>query len=275
MPWTGIHLTWMSDSTSTVMTSCGRPVKIYSFSCNLLDTPAISAWAKHFRNHYCRDSEIDSLCVPMKISRKTYLETYKFPVKKAAQKGEKTGPATRAGDFAEILVSDFLTYRLNYWVPRVRYAFKINPNSSDQGSDVVGMRLTEFGAAEDELIVYEVKAKFTGGPLNRLQDAVDHSDKDQYRLAESLNAIRQRLKWTGRNLESEKVIRFQNPDDNPYPLKFGAAAVVTHTVFDEIKLSATTTNKHRNKDKLELLVIEGPEMMELVHHLYQKAADEA
>lgn len=275
MPWTGIHLNWISNSTAAVITSCGRPIKIYNFSYNLGDKATVSAWAKHFRNHYCTDSEIDSLCVPMKISRKAYLEKYKFPVKKATHKGEKTGPATRAGDFAEILVSDFLTYRLHYWVPRVRYAFKTNPNSSDQGSDVVGMRLIEFGATHDELIVYEVKAKFTGGPMNRLQDAVDHSDKDKYRLAESLNAIRQRLKWTGHNSESDKVIRFQNPDDNPYPLKFGAAAVVTQTVFDEIKLSATDTNKHRNKDKLELLVIQGPEMMKLTHHLYQKAADEA
>ncbi|WP_177307785.1 Hachiman antiphage defense system protein HamA [Pseudoduganella namucuonensis] len=250
-------------------------MKIYDFSYNLGDPKTISEWAKHFRNHYCRDIEIDSLCTPMKISRKTYLETYKFPVKKAAQKGQKTGPATRAGDFAEILVSDFLTYRLNYWVPRVRYSFKTNPNSSDQGSDVVGMRLVQFGAVKDELIVYEVKAKLTGVPMNRLQDAVDHSDKDQFRLAESLNAIRQRLKWTGFTEDSDRVIRFQNPDDNPYPLRYGAAAVVTQEVFNKGKLSLTSAIKHNNRDKLDLMVIRGADMMNLVHHLYEKAADEA
>ncbi|MDX8122181.1 Hachiman antiphage defense system protein HamA [Janthinobacterium sp. GMG2] len=265
----------MLDSAAAVTTACGQAVKIYDFSYELGDAVTISAWAKHFRNHYCDDNEIDSLCVPMNISRKEYLETYKFPVRKALQKGQKTGPATRAGDFAEILVSDFLTYRLQYWVPKVRYAFKINPNSSDQGSDVVGMRLVQLGAEKDELIVYEVKAKFTGSPVNRLQDAVDHSDKDKYRLAESLNAIRQRLKYTGNSAESEKVIRFQNPDDNPYPLRYGAAAVVAQTVFDVNKLALTSTLMHKNRDKLDLMIIHGPDMMNIVHHLYEKAADEA
>lgn len=265
----------MADSGDVVTTSCGLAAKIYDFTYKLGESKIISEWAKHFRNHYCSDAEIDSLCGPMKISRKKYLESFKFPVKKAVQKGEKTGPATRAGDFAEILVSDLLTYQHSYWVPRVRYAFKINPNSSDQGSDVVGMRLTHMGALQDELIVYEVKAKLTGSPINRLQDAVDHSDKDQFRLAESLNAIRQRLKWMGRTSESDYVIRFQNPDDNPYPLKYGAAAVVTQKVFDKNRLSLTTTLKHSNRDKLELIVIRGPDMMKLVHHLYEKAADEA
>jgi len=275
MPWTGKHLAWMTDSTAVVTTSCGRSVKVYDFSYDMADSITMSAWAKHFRNHYCSDNEIDSLCLPMKISRKAYLENYKFPVKKIIYKEQKHGPATRAGDFAEILVSDVLTYHFKYWVPRVRYSFKVNPNSSDQGSDVVGMLLTEYGATRNELIVYEVKAKFTGSPINRLQDAVDHSDKDKRRLAESLNAIRQRLNWTGYTEESEKVIRFQNPEDNPYPLRYGAAAVVTKKVFDKNKLSETSTLKHSNKDSLDLMVIQGAEMMDLVHHLYEKAADEA
>lgn len=74
------------------------------------DEAVLSAWAKHSRNHYCLDTDIDFL--RGKQSRKDYLNALKFPCSST-----KLGPGIRAGDFGEILVADYLQWRLGFWVP--------------------------------------------------------------------------------------------------------------------------------------------------------------
>ena len=277
MTWSDEHIKWLEDTGTNGVTSCGKVVPIYRFDYVESDHKVMSAWAYHFRNHYCEDSTIDSLRDGYKISRKDYLLNMKFPVKKAVDKSEKTGPATRSGDFAEILVADYLSVKLKYWVPRVRYEFKVNRNTSEQGADVVGMKFNpKKFTPKDELLVFEVKATLSGSKkVNRLQDAINHSDKDRLRIGESLNAVRQRLQLKNRHVEANYILRFQNPKDDPYLMKYGAAAVITDSAFDSTLIASCDTKSHKNKNKLQLFVINGADMMKLVHSLYERAADEA
>lgn len=277
MPWTNQHLKWLEDTGETITTVCGKEAPVYTFNPDMADEVAMSAWAKHFRNHYCDDNEIDELREGTGLSRTEYLLKSKLPVKKVTAPHERTGPATRSGDFTEILVSDFLEFTLNYWVPRTRYEFKVNPNLSENGSDVIGFKFSSSGKSKnDELMIYEVKGSLTGKkPSNRLQIAVDDSNKDRFRVAESLNAIKQRLKLKGLKKDSIKVQRFQNISDHPYKEMYGAASVLTNTMYSEVELSKTDSKKHVNSSSLSLLVIKGNDLMNIVHALYQRAAHEA
>lgn len=277
MTWSDKHIKWLDDTGERCVTACGKVVPIYRFNYIATDDLTMSSWAYHFRNHYCEDSTIDSLRAGYKISKKDYLINLKFPVEKALNKSEKTGPATRSGDFSEILVADYLSSKLKYWVPRIRYEFKINRNTSEQGTDVLAMKFdAKKFSPKDELFVFEVKATLSGKKKpNRLQDAIDHSDKDRFRIGESLNAVRQRLQLKNRHKEADYILRFQSLKDDPYIIKFGAAAVMTDDAFDKALIASCNSKTHVNQDKLELFVINGADMMKLCHSLYERAADEA
>lgn len=237
------------------------------------DDAILSAWAKHFREHYCRDDQIDALRNGTKLTRAEYLRTIKFP-----DESDPPGPSIRAGDFGEILVADYLEFRLGFWLPRTRYDNKVVRNESTKGTDIIGFKIVGPGQdnPKDSLALFEAKAQFTGNkPKGRLQDAVNDSEKDEIRKAESLNAIKQRFLDYGRAVEVQTVERFQNPVDRPYSEEYGAVALLSSSVFDKKDIQATTTAAHPHTSNLRLIVIHGPELMQLVHELYRRAADEA
>ncbi len=123
------HLDWLLDTGKKLKTACGTEVNVLELK-HANDAGILSAWAKHFRNQYCSDSEIDAL--KGKMSRKEYLENIKFPSKTGAP-----GPSIRAGDFAEILLADYIEWGLGFWVPRVRWDGKVIKNESAKGCDVI------------------------------------------------------------------------------------------------------------------------------------------
>jgi hypothetical protein len=272
MPWTSQHLDWLADTGETLTTADGKAVKIYKLSPQNHDE-IFTSWAKHFRNHYCLDSEIDALRAGTGLSRADYLLEYAFPGKSAPP-----GPSIRAGDFAEILLADYLEFLCQFWVPRFRYDEKAIRDESTKGADVIGFKfIFSDETADDILSTFEAKAKLTGTATgNRLQDAVDDSEKDFYvRKGQSLNAIKRRLIRSGNREDAEKVARFQNKADHPYREISGAAAVLSTSAFDPTALGATNTSSHPNNGDLELLIITGESLMDLVHFLYDKAADDA
>lgn len=272
MPWTSEHTQWLVDTGKRLNTSDGKSIEIWEFQ-HQRDDAVFSAWAKHFRNHYCLDSEIDYFRRGTGLTRSEYLNSIKLPDMAVAP-----GPSIRAGDFSEILVADFLEYICRYWVPRTRYGDKTIRNESTKGSDIIGFFFAKEGeiSEKDKLAIFESKAQFSGKrPKARLQDAVNDSAKDIVRKAESLNAIKQRLYYRGKLDEAEKIERFQNEVDHPYEETFGAVALFEHTLFDENLAVTTTSADHPNESALTLVVIKGVEMMPLVHELYKRAADEA
>lgn len=265
------HVEWLMDAGQYIATADGKPVLILEF-CPVDDPVLVSAWAKHFRNHYCLDAEIDELREGTGCSRSDYLTTFKFPSPDLSP-----GPSIRAGDFSEILVADYLEYALGYWIPRWRYDRKTIHNESTKGTDVLGFKLC--GAQEspdDAMVLAEVKAQLSESAVKpRLQDAVDDSVKDELRKAESLNALKQRLRDKHLLDEARRVARFQNPVDKPYQERPYAVAVFSATAYDETIIAATCTSAHPARATLTLIAIRGKDLMSLVHKLYRKAADEA
>ena len=127
------------------------------------------------------------------------------------------------------------------------------------------------------VLAFEVKAQLTDyGYKGRLQTAIDDSSKDILRRATTLNATKQRLRRSGQQEKVLLVQRFQNQADHPYIFRSGAAAVLSDAAYDETLIqSSTTIAGHENKGNLDLIVIRGNDLMNLVHGLYQRAADEA
>ena len=271
MPWTSQHIKWLQPASQSLKTADGKTIEVREFQ-HKSDAVVLSAWAKHFRHHYCLDIEIDTSRQGTGLSRSEYLTQLVFP-----DSTSKLGPPIRAGDFAEILVADYVQYVLNYWVPRTRYCAKTVRDESTKGCDIIGLKLFGNGTptSRDELMLFEAKAQFSGDSAKpRLQDAVDDSVKDQLRLAESLNAMKRQLLRINNKEDAKKIERFQSRVDHPCKEVYGAAALFTSEVLDPAEIGKTTTAHHPAAD-LQLVVIHGVAMMDLVHGLYRRAANEA
>lgn len=265
------HIGWLENTGEVLETADGRTVEIWNFNYED-DDDIMSSWARHFREHYCSDDELPALVAGTGKTKAEFLTEIKFPDARRAP-----GPSTRSGDFAEILVADFIEYVLGYWCPRqVRYEDRVNRNVSTNGCDILGFKFTEDepGSQDDELFLLESKASFRATARNRLQDAIDDSIKDMTREAMSLSAIKQRLRR--RSLEdAAKVQRFQQEADRPFKRISGAAVVSEDDVYEGMGLEEADASAHPNADNLRLIVIKGTSMMDLVHRLYGRAADEA
>lgn len=246
-----------------ILTDDGEIVEVYELSDNI-DPTSFDEWANHFRNQYCPDGMIDMLVSGTGLTKEEYLLQTIFP-----DESKDFGPATRSGDFAELLVSDYLEFILGYIVPRERYKKKYNKNNSTQGTDIIALKmLSEKHSSNDEFLTFEVKAQASGGaPKNRLQDAVNDSYKDAIRKGESLNALKH-IYLEKQDFDNAKMIeRFQNKPDRPYVEKQGAAAIHTTDTFSE-----SLIKKVKIKDKIWMIVIKKNNLMNLIHELYRRAA---
>jgi hypothetical protein len=237
------------------------------------DATYLSEWASRFRQTYCSDSDIDILREGTGKSRAEYLLDLVFPDKSAPP-----GPGVRSGDFAELLVSDYVEFILGYWVPRDKYAEKGSRNESVKGVDIVGFKCPDARQPKvtDEMLTFEAKAQLGDGKYKgRLQDAVEDSGKDYFRAAETLAAMKRRMHIAGERVSMLVVERFQNPVDRPYRHISGAAAILSESAFDADGIKSTTISAHNNSGSLILVVVKGEDLMTLAHELYQRAADEA
>ncbi len=271
------HITEWLHQVASIKTSEGKDIEVWELN-HQTNQKILSAWAKHFREQYCSDNLLNRLRSGTELTRNDYLVQIIFPDQKISP-----GPSIRAGDFGELLVSDYLEFAMNYWVPRLRMESKATRNESVKGCDVVGFKFANenyTASPQDELAIYECKATLSNTTLpanfNRLQDAINDSMKDDLRKAESLNFLKRRLIEKG-DQTSSQIGRFQNSEDQPYKEINGAAAILTTTAFNKIKenLQNTKINSHPNKSGLKLLVISGDGLMEFVHALFKRAADEA
>lgn len=259
--------------TDTRLTSVeGQNIEVWELFIPEAD-PCLNEWAARFRQNYCLDTEIDELRNGTGLSRSEYLIQLVFP-----DKIDAPGPGVRSGDFAELLIADYIEHVLDFWVPRGKYAEKASRNESVKGVDILGFKFIEVGKASptDTLLAFEVKAQISGGKYQgRLQAAINDSSKDFLRSAYTLNATKRRLMNQGNHQGTLVVSRFQNIADHPYTFKSGAAVVLSDEAYDETALQGTKVAKHKNVDSLELIVVRGHQLMFLVHALYEKAANEA
>ncbi|MCX8519320.1 MAG: SAVED domain-containing protein [Methylophilaceae bacterium] len=253
--------------------SCGAKCEVLELAV-LANAPCIKEWATQFRQNYCLDADIDSLRHGTGKTRAEYLLELVFPDAKIAP-----GPSIRAGDFAELLIADYIEFVLKYSVPRDKYAMKAIRNESVKGVDIVGFKRVapDDNKPEDEMLTFEVKAHLSNSQdsvKGALQNAVDHSSKDYIRDAETLAAMKRRMRQAQAHDSASLVERFQNPVDKPYVRLFGAAAVLSKQAYDCNTIRKTSTTGHINPAQLMLIVVKGHDLMTLAHTLYQQAANE-
>lgn len=252
-----------------ILTEEGKQIEI--FHLDIQDNPEIfEGWAKQFRRNYCSDDELEEMTTEMKISSSDYLKNYKFP----ADTG--IGLSTMSGDFGEILVSDYLQFIEKYTVPRTRYNSKVNKDTSTQGSDVLAYKKDSLDTANDKVVVIEVKSSSSNSrsseAKNKLQEAINHSDKDFERFSTSIVASYLKLKSS--NIEQANVVkRFLNITDNPFNVIYGAVAVHSNQSFDINMLKKVISKNHRDYEKLRLLVVHSDELMSFIKSLYTKASE--
>jgi hypothetical protein len=247
-----------------ITTTEGESVEVFELN-NGIDSASFEEWAISFRQNYCSDDILELLIKGTGLTKEEYLLTNKFP-----DKTEGFGPGTRSGDFAELLIADYLEFCLGYTVHRERYKNKFNRSSSTQGTDVIGFKiLGAKDSADDELVTFEVKAQASGTkPARRLQDAIDDSLKDPVRKGETLSALKQLYIEKNYFSKALQVERFQNKPDRPYLEKYGSAAVHDTKTFSE----ATIKEVSAKGSKRWLIVMHRDNLMELVHELYKRAA---
>jgi len=256
-------------SENPIYTDEGKEIKVFRLDIQD-DTEIFEEWAKQFRRNYCSDDELDKMIRTMNISSKEYLENFKLP------SDIGIGLSTMSGDIGEILVSDYLENIEEYVVPRTRYDSKANKDTSTQGSDVLGYKTDPLNTANDELIVIEVKSSSSNSRIakatNKLQEAVNHSDKDFERFSTSI--VASYLKLRESNITQANVVeRFLNITDSPFNVIYGAAAVHSNQSFDINVLKKVVSKNHRDYQKLRLLVIHSDELMNFIKDLYLKASE--
>ncbi|GBQ33961.1 DUF1837 domain-containing protein [Gluconacetobacter azotocaptans] len=265
------HLAWLTDTGQRQNTACGREVQIWALTPQE-DATILSSWAKHFREHYINDTDLPIMVSGTGQSNAEYLRSTLFP-----DRAQGSGPSLRSGDFGEILVADYIEHFLGYWCPReLRYQDRWNRNDSTKGCDVIGFKFANaVPGPDDELFVFESKSGLRPSLAHRLQDAIDDSIKDRLREGMSLNAIKRRFVDRGAIDDARRVERFQSIADRPFRRINGAAAILDDAVFAGTDLTVATAAAHFNQENLRLIVIRGPDLMTLVHALYERAADEA
>jgi len=266
---------WLKKTGSTLETLDGITVDVFELAIDHDNDLALTEWAKHFREHYCLDSQIDRLRRGTNKSRAEYLRDLVFP-----DGSDDFGPATRSGDFAEILLADLIESWYGFWTPRTRYENKLVRDESPKGTDVLGFKFSNVGShkpsKQDALICLESKAQLSGKKSKpRLQDAVNDSAKDVFRISESLNAMKRRLIERGDDEGANRVERFQDGLETPYTRLSGAAAVFCSSLYDATQISATDCGNHENANNLMLVVVHSKTLMKFVHALYERAANEA
>ena len=148
-----LHITQWLHRLSSINTGEGRLIETWVL--NHQQKPAIlSAWAKHFREHYCPDAVIDALRDGTGLSRKEYLEQIVFP-----DRGVAPGPSIRSGDFGELLVADYLEFSMGYWVPRARMENKAVRNESVKGCDVLAFKVVREDTESQRMSLRSTSAK--------------------------------------------------------------------------------------------------------------------
>lgn len=261
------HCSWFEDTGQTLRTSDGKEVRIVNFN-HEENTTLLKEWAIHLRKHYSSDHDLNSASASMGISKSEYLQTIKFPGNNGG-----FGPATRSGDFSEILVADYLQFLMNYDIPRVRYDRRFNPDVSTPGTDILGFKIVGDSISnDDEIITCEVKATLRTRGSNSLQNAIDDSIKDfEVRLPIALNATRLRLIDRGETESARTVERFMNKTGGlPYKQITGAFLVCSDNCWIDDLVTQSSSDQHPNPNTI-FLAFKGVDLMDLANNLYEIA----
>ena len=201
--------------------------------------------------------------------------------------GDGVGLNYHCGLFRQVFVKNEQHAEPNFWIEDsswlrdtdIKYTvpFKnFNLTSTLKRIDVLGYKKDSSNISNDEVVVIEVKSSASDSSSskakNKLQEAINHSDKDFERFSTSIVASYLRLKKSNSD-QANVVERFLNITDKPFNVIYGAVAVYSNQSYDIDVIKTVVSKKHRDFQKLRLLVIHSDELMKFIRELYSKASD--
>ena len=122
----------------------------------------------------------------------------------------------------------------------------------------------------DELIATEVKAKLTSEDYDSLASAIEHSGKDEDRLARTIDYCRKKLRYQNDSKYSEEVTRFLIKPENNYKIIYCAAGISSRTAIDKGITLSIDGEELKISDGQAIFFIHGKKLMDLVHKVYER-----
>ena len=268
------YLTWLIAEENVILDN-GEPIVCYRLDY-VDDDVILDNWALHIRRHYISDEELSDSCKSLNLSEKEYLRKNVIP-----QRGERLGATARSNVISEVLFSDLLEFVYGLEVPRYRQDNMSGKTVSEHGTDVIGYKFYHPDKTPDErdyLITVEVKAGLTQKSTDVIEKAVVDANKDEFRLAQSLDFMRRKLKRMDQLDAAKDVLRFQKKADIDYRLDKRAAGMSSLTEIQELEINGKKSkiipeivgDELRLKGDASIYYVHGKRLMELAHKIYDR-----
>ena len=124
----------------------------------------------------------------------------------------------------------------------------------------------------------EVKAGLTQTNAEVIEKAVEDAKKDEYRLAQSLDYMRKKLKRMNKQDEAKDILRFQKKNKFDYKVENYAAGMssleeIPEKVVDETKakiIPEIVGDELRLKGDASIYYVHGKKLMDLAHKIYDR-----
>ncbi len=269
------YLKWLIEEKGVTLDN-GESIQCYKLDY-VKDDETLNAWAIHIRRHYISDEELDESCEELEISPEEYLKQFVIP-----QKGkDRMAGTARSNGISEILFSDLLEFIYGLEVPRCRMDNMSGPTVSEHGTDVIGYKYYNADKSpdiKDRLVTVEVKAGLTQKTTQVIEKAVIDANKDEYRIAQSLDYMRKKLKRMNKQAEAEDILRFQKKTKYDYQLENYAAGMSSLEEIPEQKVDGNEMKiipeivgeDLRLKGDAGIYYVHGKGLMELAHNIYDR-----
>ena len=261
-----LYIDWLVEETGKVIKN-SIPLTCYKLNYSM-DETVLDDWALHIRKNYIDDDQLIDDASENGMPVEQYLKEYVIP-----QKEDELGPTARSGDITEIIVADLLEFIFDYSVPRYKMKNRSGKTTSQQGTDVIAYKFYNSDKSpneKDELIATEVKGVLSSNTYVPIKSAIVDSQKDDHRLASSIDYCRKRLRELGATEESNEVKRFLLKPDNNYKLSFAAAAVSSRETADDIIVLDVLGEDLEIRSGQKIFYIHGKKLMELAHNIYER-----
>lgn len=270
-----LYLKWLIEEKGVTLDN-GESIQCYKLDY-VKDDETLNAWAIHIRRHYISDEELDESCEELEISPEEYLKQFVIP-----QKGkDRMAGTARSNGISEILFSDLLEFIYGLEVPRCRMDNMSGPTVSEHGTDVIGYKYYNADKSpdiKDRLVTVEVKAGLTQKTTQVIEKAVIDANKDEYRIAQSLDYMRKKLKRMNKQAEAEDILRFQKKTKYDYQLENYAAGMSSLEEIPEQKVDGNEMKiipeivgeDLRLKGDAGIYYVHGKSLMELAHNIYDR-----
>ncbi len=267
------YITWMVKEDACI------PELKSNFNCFRIDynkDPSdLDEWALHLRRNMISDDELLNGAKNYKITIEDYLRTYIVP-----QRHESMGPQMRSNIITEILFSDLLEYIYGYNVPRVKF-YLTGKNQSPSGTDVIGYKFANKNgkpSTKDKLVTAEVKAALSKSDTSVIGAAIEHSLKDERRMAVTLDLLRRKLNLQGKINEAEKITRFLQKPTTDYQIDYIAAGITNIETVDKVNIDGQEKTAIHVTDQSKLVFykgqdiffVYGKDLMDLTHEVFER-----